>query len=519
MVGYITPKKRKTNEFGIRKQTMSWKQFMEGTGKKTLTNGTSEKTVCELLDGLSEKEVADYCRYLQFPEDGKETKEERVKRITETWEVHPEYILYVVSEEEYQELKKEGITEEKQDLGDRLLAVGLAEFIQRGTDGSLLLAKDSEEILGKLNSRDFRKKIYRNLERMDKEVGSLVVLYGCMDMDSLYEIYQKKYRSITKEDFLRFIYWHGRMKDLVLTGQAPDGTAYICRRELKLEEVASLQKKYAEKLDYRDYSCQEIEELSKDLNHASEWVNILFDYLHYMKGLPEAYAVEMLEAITLGIAGGFPIDAVYPFMSVLDGEDVSLEIRCDGWTALSGLMLDFPLPMLKGRTRLEYAEEQRIECWATGMVETSIKENNADVKMYEFPAEIQEKMYLANNGDEEAVKELFIYQKQQEIRSEEFLYLLAENCILLGYDGEKTDALLEKLQKSSRIGRKGVRVLKKRVEERIDVADDWQENESIAPEFFPWTPQVPVVRVTPKVGRNDPCPCGSGKKFKRCCGR
>jgi preprotein translocase subunit SecA len=27
------------------------------------------------------------------------------------------------------------------------------------------------------------------------------------------------------------------------------------------------------------------------------------------------------------------------------------------------------------------------------------------------------------------------------------------------------------------------------------------------------------VRVGPKVGRNDPCPCGSGKKFKQCCGR
>ena len=27
----------------------------------------------------------------------------------------------------------------------------------------------------------------------------------------------------------------------------------------------------------------------------------------------------------------------------------------------------------------------------------------------------------------------------------------------------------------------------------------------------------PVVRETPKVGRNEPCPCGSGKKFKRCC--
>ena len=29
----------------------------------------------------------------------------------------------------------------------------------------------------------------------------------------------------------------------------------------------------------------------------------------------------------------------------------------------------------------------------------------------------------------------------------------------------------------------------------------------------------PVVNDGPKVGRNDPCPCGSGKKYKNCCGR
>ena len=28
-----------------------------------------------------------------------------------------------------------------------------------------------------------------------------------------------------------------------------------------------------------------------------------------------------------------------------------------------------------------------------------------------------------------------------------------------------------------------------------------------------------VRRETPRVGRNDPCPCGSGKKYKKCCGR
>ena len=29
----------------------------------------------------------------------------------------------------------------------------------------------------------------------------------------------------------------------------------------------------------------------------------------------------------------------------------------------------------------------------------------------------------------------------------------------------------------------------------------------------------PVRREAPKVGRNDPCPCGSGQKHKKCCGR
>lgn len=32
-------------------------------------------------------------------------------------------------------------------------------------------------------------------------------------------------------------------------------------------------------------------------------------------------------------------------------------------------------------------------------------------------------------------------------------------------------------------------------------------------------PNKPVTRETPRVGRNEPCPCGSGKKYKQCCGK
>ena len=31
--------------------------------------------------------------------------------------------------------------------------------------------------------------------------------------------------------------------------------------------------------------------------------------------------------------------------------------------------------------------------------------------------------------------------------------------------------------------------------------------------------KAPFRRAEPKVGRNDPCPCNSGKKFKACCGK
>lgn len=39
----------------------------------------------------------------------------------------------------------------------------------------------------------------------------------------------------------------------------------------------------------------------------------------------------------------------------------------------------------------------------------------------------------------------------------------------------------------------------------------YYEGEPVIPETY--------IRETPKVGRNEPCPCGSGKKYKKCCGR
>jgi uncharacterized protein YecA (UPF0149 family) len=45
-------------------------------------------------------------------------------------------------------------------------------------------------------------------------------------------------------------------------------------------------------------------------------------------------------------------------------------------------------------------------------------------------------------------------------------------------------------------------------------ANDWEEDVGDSA-YEP--PQKPFIRLEEKVGRNDPCPCGSGKKFKKCC--
>ena len=46
-----------------------------------------------------------------------------------------------------------------------------------------------------------------------------------------------------------------------------------------------------------------------------------------------------------------------------------------------------------------------------------------------------------------------------------------------------------------------------------DEEDDSSEDSSGDPK------QKPIVNTMPKVGRNEPCPCGSGKKFKQCHGK
>ena len=49
----------------------------------------------------------------------------------------------------------------------------------------------------------------------------------------------------------------------------------------------------------------------------------------------------------------------------------------------------------------------------------------------------------------------------------------------------------------------------------------WKEifSEEELKKFYKEQKEPTTIRKPKKIGRNDPCPCGSGKKYKKCCGR
>jgi len=96
-----------------------------------------------------------------------------------------------------------------------------------------------------------------------------------------------------------------------------------------------------------------------------------------------------------------------------------------------------------------------------------------------------------------------------------------EKCPVVVFDNDK-------VEKAARYGLRGVRSLQYFIEGIIDldsIPDNkkhmeigCEENPVPLVPFLPDLNNQPII-ADKKPGRNDPCPCGSGKKYKKCCGK
>jgi preprotein translocase subunit SecA len=82
----------------------------------------------------------------------------------------------------------------------------------------------------------------------------------------------------------------------------------------------------------------------------------------------------------------------------------------------------------------------------------------------------------------------------------------------------------EQVEEAERRAEEAARAVKNVQYHHSDFAQATAEDEggpdvAVAAAPSPMPGAQPMVRSTQKVGRNDPCPCGSGKKFKQCHGK
>lgn len=505
----------------------AWKKANE-EGMEQLLIETPEKSQNLLLMDLGEKEAADYYKYLRIPRTEIMTREEQVQEISKVLLQRPEYLYYIFDEKEYAELKvwmelpKGTATKKIQNINMfvKAFAMGLADFKAVENCGEIRFATDSKHFIDAVDAKT-RKNVYNLLHKFDERMGGFIQVYGVIELDSLYQMYRKLYdHHMEKDDFLRIIYWHCRFNDFMDTAYQADGTAYAASKELDVRKVILKIQEYAGDLSYAEYSRKEIEHKAYDLANRSDWLDILFTTLHYRMKIHPYEAQDLLIQVVGAVMSGYALDEIILNLQKECEQSWSVRLSTKMWIVIAGIMLDLELPMLKGRTRVQYAEEMKCSPWTVGMVTESEQITNSKEKhIYQFPVEVQQQMYEAGEyGDEHSIEYLLDYKEQNQVYSEEYIYLLAEACITFGKTN-MAEKLIGQLKRSSSVGKREARELENRLQQRHEVVDDdWVDdfgcisstNEQV---------QQPYVRTSAKIGRNDPCPCGSGKKYKKCCGR
>lgn len=549
------------NASDMTKKLMQLRTFIDNSEE----NGTyKDNNLCiarnissqkELLMSLGEKEAADYYKYLGLPQDKLLSKEEKISAITNELINHPEYIMYIYNEKQYDEL----VQLNSKPLGYmcnlgqyeetivKTISLGLGSFSVEGDYVRIGLASDIDKYIENID-KNVKKKVYKEINKLDDRVGSIVLAYGMLELESLYDIYRSRYyKNQNKEDFYRYVYWHARYNNLINTFSNGDGKRYVSSKYVTSpENIVKNMDKYVKDMPYIIYTREQIVDYADDIGNWSEWIDILYDSLVNIFNIPEYEANDILIETLSKVISGYTIDQIFDelFKDYMDNENIEACIQI--WETITGLMLEIQLPMLKGRNRIEYADEKNISAWSLDMVSDNNyqKIGNKEYKhMYEFPADIQCMMYSIGNENVTTDSEkkfinyadkLMEYKNKENICSEEYIYDLAFNYLMIEQYKE-ADGLIKELEKISKLGKKMAKELRKHKQIILQMPgalkDEKWNNSFEDTEFddimfndYPFDYedfgyQQPYVREYLKIGRNDPCPCGSGKKYKKCCGK
>ena len=520
---------------------------IEETSQKPLCTATyqycktvSSKTMAQMLTKLSMQETKDYCKYLVIPYNGNPSKTSLIDRILHTLSEHPKLYLYVLEKKELKELeqlllKSDGELEELPNINSLVkgMVLGLLECQYSNNECAPVLtisvATDASQILSAFQS-SWKKKEYKKIQEISDNIALLLQPYGILDMDTLYEKYCYYWdEAITKETLLQVIYWHCRMCGYIQTGDSTlNSLSYAALGEIDMLKIVTDIVMYAENLPYKPLIKEDFLLWKQGFcNVYDNW----FAYEDYLLGnasLPKSKLADTIQDAFKNVVSGISASEFINNNLALYTPQ-TLHESIDFWALIMDLIMNTGLAGFKGFSREEYLElkKELPPSYLPIQTDTSINDIGQKTHIYEMPADIQMQIYnlFFHTDPTECADKMKVLVQEIPVHNEELLMILAEMCLYNDeYDhAQKLIKQLRKLNKTdssiSTLEDSFDSLQNNFLDSPINFADYSEGNVEDYPLWDYLESPEPYRRTEAKIGRNDPCPCGSGKKYKKCCGK
>lgn len=512
-----------------------WRRFCETKDFEKLQNvlkNVSTRSSMELLTQLDSKESRNYCKYIgALPED-KDDIGLCAKAFWEELEQHPEYLGYLFTWEELEQLMEllqapntvmDKVPE--QDMITKALALGFFDLSEEKVNNNRYMAlrqtADAERLLARHTKSEWRRISKEHRRRIEK-ANRLLNLYTMMELDVFCEKYQKYFeKNTSREEILRCVYLGGTFCKEIQTAETTDGISYIAEYYVDMNRVLTEQRDLGVKQDYRDFSRQEIEKASEGYGALyPEWAGY-FDYLMECYDMDAEETEDWLQEDYQDIRNGEGAEALWESVREA-GMLASIDCYTTFWNYFFGICLNTGIPKLKGYSRAEYGVITGTSLEELGIYRhfKAAETVTERTHLYEMPLELQMRLYsiLQHSKNGKSIAELEELHRGFKNGNYELEYLMAGGFILAEVY-EKAERVMKRLAKAfpkdeavREIQKNLKLVMQYGAEEELSVWDmlDGKTLKSRTETYY---------RDQPKIGRNDPCPCGSGKKYKKCCGR
>ena len=517
----------------MHRKVQRWVNFCEyGEQPEELLKNVSQRSSRELLGDMPLKGIQEYCKYIGIKPVNMEDISLCAQAVWEELERHPEYLAYIFYWEELKMLMKllhapNGICSEvpDQDVVTKALALGFFDLTEERVNHNryLVLRQTSEakELMDRYTQAEW-KRISKKYRQQIANCNQLINLYTMMELEAFCQKYQEYYdRSASREDILRSIYLGGTFCKELMTADTQEGISYVAENPVDMNCVLFAQRDLGVEVDYRAFSTQERRMSSYGYGDLYPIWGECYEYVTREYCMENEEAEEWLQPLFYAVKSGRGADRLWEQIQ----DDLALndlDSYVSFWNYFLGACLTTGIPQFKGYSREEYGKIAGKKLEELGIYENlkPVKKITKYTHLYEMPLEIQMCIYESASGVESKrdAGKLEMLLQEMENGNYELEFLLC-GAYLYNRDYKKAERYLRNIQKAYPEDKQIKTILK-----NIQMVTQPAEDE----EFTIWdmmngkqlkSDVETYRRIQPKIGRNDPCPCGSGKKYKKCCGR